>query len=220
VRDNIARDWNHITETVVSLGVPELADVVGGQMFAGANSMTTSTTNQAYHLADHIAGFTDKELQHIITVIAGWPGDSGGSESLSKILHGLDYAAAGRCPSWEEGVRLKLALIWATFAFRPVHVQFCRSTLELASPSLGSFSLKHLMQYLLLVSYRAEDKDLVLDSLKGTDSLEAMAASIDKSFLQLSQTEAAVVYSALHHLSPETAAGLGARIHSTYGFRL
>jgi len=158
VRDNIARDWNHITETVVSLGVPELADAVGGQMFAGANSMTTSTTNQAYHLADHIAGFTDKELQHIITVIAGWPGDSGGSESLSKILHGLDYAAAGRCPSWEEGVRLKLALIWATFAFRPVHVQFCRSTLELASPSLGSFSLKHLMQYLLLVSYRAEDK--------------------------------------------------------------
>jgi len=76
------------------------------------------------------------------------------------------------------------------------------------------------MQYLLLVSYRAEDKDLILDSLKGTDSLEAMAASIDKSFLQLSQTEAAVVYSALHHLSPETAAGLGARIHSTYGFRL
>merc|ERR1719509_497503 len=67
-------------------------------MFAGANSMTTSTTNQAYHLADNIAGFTDKELQHIITVIAGWPGDSGGSESLSKILHGLDYAAAGRCP--------------------------------------------------------------------------------------------------------------------------
>ena len=39
VRDNIARDWNHITETVVSLGVPELADAVGGQMFAGANSM-------------------------------------------------------------------------------------------------------------------------------------------------------------------------------------
>ena len=36
-RDNIVEDWNHIDETVTSLGVPEMADVIGGQMFAGGH---------------------------------------------------------------------------------------------------------------------------------------------------------------------------------------
>jgi len=31
VRENIIEDWNHIHETVISLGVPEWADVIGGQ---------------------------------------------------------------------------------------------------------------------------------------------------------------------------------------------
>ena len=38
VREDIVKDWNHIHETVLSLGVPELADIVGGQLFAGAHS--------------------------------------------------------------------------------------------------------------------------------------------------------------------------------------
>ena len=52
VREDVVKDWNHIHETVriVSktfhhaifyqvrdLGVPEIADVIGGQIFAGAN---------------------------------------------------------------------------------------------------------------------------------------------------------------------------------------
>ena len=37
VRENILKDWNHIHETVISLGIPEIADVVGGQMFAGGH---------------------------------------------------------------------------------------------------------------------------------------------------------------------------------------
>ena len=36
-RDNLIEDWNHIDETVINLGVPEMADVIGGQMFAGGH---------------------------------------------------------------------------------------------------------------------------------------------------------------------------------------
>jgi hypothetical protein len=36
-RENIVDDWNHIHETVLDLGVPEMADVIGGQMFAGGH---------------------------------------------------------------------------------------------------------------------------------------------------------------------------------------
>ena len=36
-RDNLVEDWNHINETVTNLGVPEIADVIGGQMFAGGH---------------------------------------------------------------------------------------------------------------------------------------------------------------------------------------
>ena len=87
-------------------------------------------------------------------------------------------------------------------------------------------------EYEMWVIIHISLQDFILASLKGSDSLEAMAASIDRNFFQLSQTEvreadthhqplqAAVVYSALHHLGPEAAAGLGSRIHSTYGFRL
>lgn len=37
VRENVIEDWNHINETVRDLGVPEMADIIGGQMFAGNN---------------------------------------------------------------------------------------------------------------------------------------------------------------------------------------
>ena len=36
-RENVVEDWNHINETVISLGTPETADVIGGQMFAGGH---------------------------------------------------------------------------------------------------------------------------------------------------------------------------------------
>ena len=36
-RENVVKDWNHIHETVIDLGVPEMADVIGGQMFAGSH---------------------------------------------------------------------------------------------------------------------------------------------------------------------------------------
>ena len=36
-RENVINDWNHIHETVMDLGVPEMADVIGGQMFAGGH---------------------------------------------------------------------------------------------------------------------------------------------------------------------------------------
>ena len=36
-RENVIQDWNHINDTVRDLGVPEMADIIGGQMFAGNN---------------------------------------------------------------------------------------------------------------------------------------------------------------------------------------
>ena len=70
--------------------MPEIADVVGGQIFAGANgryhsrivilrrkkinipsSSTLCTTSLAYQLADNLEMFTDSELRHIIAVIKG-----------------------------------------------------------------------------------------------------------------------------------------------------
>ena len=36
-RENVVEDWNHINETVLDLGVPEMADIIGGQMFAGGH---------------------------------------------------------------------------------------------------------------------------------------------------------------------------------------
>ena len=36
-RENVIDDWNYIHETVIDLGIPEMADVIGGQMFAGNN---------------------------------------------------------------------------------------------------------------------------------------------------------------------------------------
>lgn len=36
-RENLVENWNHINETVLNLGVPEWADVVGGQLFAGGH---------------------------------------------------------------------------------------------------------------------------------------------------------------------------------------
>ena len=46
-RENIIQDWNHIHETVLNLGVPEFADVIGGQMFAGGHLRFWNEHSQA-----------------------------------------------------------------------------------------------------------------------------------------------------------------------------
>ena len=69
-RDNLIQDWNHIDETVTSLGVPEMADVIGGQMFAGNNLRSTTTSCLTLRLADKILLMTDFELKHLIRSIS------------------------------------------------------------------------------------------------------------------------------------------------------
>jgi len=59
-----------------------------------------------------------------------------------------------------------------------------------------------------------------LESLGADGLLEEVAATIETNFHRLTETEVAVVYSALHHLSSGLAKGLGEKIHRTYGFRL
>jgi len=217
VREDVVKDWNHIHETVRDLGVPEIADVIGGQIFAGANGSTLCTTSLAYQLADNLEMFTDSEICHIIKVIKGWPREVIDSESLNKILSSLDGLAAKRCESWENTERLQLALIWASYSFRPSQVEFCRASLQLSAESLSSLSLPSLLQYLLLVSYRADDREIILESF---ENIEEVANILETNFHKLTETEVAVAYSALHHLSPGVTKGLGERIHKTYGFRL
>lgn len=217
VREDVVKDWNHIHETVRDLGVPEIADVIGGQIFAGANGSTLCTTSLAYQLADNLEMFTESEICHIIKVIKGWPREVIDSESLNKILSSLDGLAAKRCESWENTERLQLALIWASYSFRPSQVEFCRASLQLSAESLSSLSLPSLLQYLLLVSYRADDREIILDSF---ENIEEVANILETNFHKLTETEVAVAYSALHHLSPGVTKGLGERIHRTYGFRL
>merc|ERR1719400_655511 len=182
VREDVVKDWNHIHETVRDLGVPEIADVVGGQIFAGANGSTLCTTSLAYQLADNLEMFTDPELRHIIAVIKGWPRGVVDSESLNKVLTSLDGLAAKRCETWDEIERLQLALIWASYSFRPSQSEFCQATIKLVASSLPSLPLSSLLQYLLLVSYRADDKEVFLDSLVAGGMMQALADTLDSNF--------------------------------------
>jgi len=220
LRKDVAREWNHIYETVRDLGVPEMADVIGGQVFAGGNARATCTTALAIQLADNLHLLTNAELWHIIAAMRGWPGDASSSESLNRVLTSIDGLAAERCPAWEEEERLELALTWAAYPFRPSQSSFVRTCLMLSGPSLPLLSLPSLLHYLLLVSYRADDKLLVLGNFVGIDELEGAARTLDTEFHRLTETEVAVAYSALRHLNPEVAKGLGVKIHQTFGFRL
>jgi len=220
LRKDIAREWNHIYETVRDLGVPEMADVIGGQIFAGGHARATCTTALTIQLADNLHLLTDAELWHIIAAMRGWPGDANSSESLNHVLTSIDGLAAERCAAWEEEERLELALTWAAYPFRPSQSSFVRTCLMLSAPSLPSLPLSSLLQYLLLVSYRADDKLLILGNFVGVEELDGAARTLDTQFHQLTETEVAVAYSALRHLNPEVAKGLGVRIHQTFGFRL
>ena len=80
----------------------------------------------------------------------------------------------------------------------------------------------------------------MLGNFVGIEELEGAARTLDQEFHRLTETEVgnaiawspshhqiilktvqvAVAYSALRHLNPEVAKGLGVRIHQTFGFRL
>jgi len=220
LRKDIAREWNHIYETVIVLGIPEMADVVGGQISARGPSVATCTTALTIRLADNLQMLTDAELRHIIAAMRGWPGDASSSESLNQVVTKVDELAAQRCGAWDEKERLELALTWAAYPFRPSQSSFVRTSLMLSGPSLPSLPLPSLLQYLLLVSYRAEDKLLVLGNFVSVDELEGAARTLHEEFHRLTETEVAVAYSALRHLNPEVVKELGAKIHLTFGFRL
>merc|ERR1719447_1844754 len=72
LRKDITREWNHIYETVRDLGVPEMADVIGGQISARGPSVATCTTALTIRLADNLQMLTDAELRHIIAAMRGW----------------------------------------------------------------------------------------------------------------------------------------------------
>jgi len=218
-RENIVADWNHIHETVIDLGVPEMADIIGGQMFAGGHLRSTTTSCLTLRLADNLALMTDRELQHLLQAISNWPADAGGSETLMKVLDKLDTECARRCELWELQDTVKLALIWVRYSFRPEQCQFATKVLEMASFKIHEFRLAELVPYLLLLSYLSHLAPQIGTKLD-QNQLRGAEKRLTKDFLNLDQTELAVVYSALNTLSQPGPEELKQKIQDTYGFRL
>ena len=231
VRENIIEDWNHIHETVINLGVPEWADVIGGQMFAGGHLRSTTTSCLTLRLADNLVMMRDEELRHLVHAIKVWPGDAGESETLSTLVRSLDQECAIRCPSWSPGDNIHLALIWARFAFRPEISQFASKVIDMSSAEIHKpSSVDHLLSYLLLISYWSDIASLLRLDMS---SLRVVEDKLTVEFWdKMDQTEVAMVYTALSLLwqkaVTQSAAGevttsplrLKEKIQNTYGFRL
>ena len=229
VRENIIEDWNHIHETVLSLGVPEWADVIGGQMFAGNNLRSTTTSCLTLRLADHLGLMTDEEVRHLVTSVQCWPGDAGESETLSTLVQSLDTECAARCHAWPESDNIDLAIVWARFTFRPEISQFASKVIEMSSTDIHNPpSLDYLLAYLLLVSYWSNIASLLRLDISSLRAVEDKLLS--EYWDRMDQTEVAMVYTALtllwrqavdHSSTGENAPSrLKQKIHNTYGFRL
>jgi len=220
-RDNLIEDWNHINETVTNLGVPEIADVIGGQMFAGGHLRTTTTSCLTLRLADNLILMTDSELHHLIRSIYCWPGDAGDSQTLVGVVTKLDWECSRRCEEWDmTRANLPLSLLWTRFSFRPENSQFVSKVLEMATASVHQFHLQDLLSYLLLLSYSPHS--LSSENIEKT-ALRRIEETILKEFANIDQIEIAMVYSALDFLwSKEegSPSRLKDKIQNTYGFRL
>ena len=232
VRENIIEDWNHIHETVISLGVPEWADVIGGQMFAGGHLRSTTTSCLTLRLADNLVMMRDEELRHLVHAIKVWPGDAGESETLSTLVRSLDHECAIRCDSWSVGDNIDLALILARFAFRPEISQFASKVIQMTSAEIDKpSSLDLLLSYLLLISYWSDIASLLRLDIS---SLRVVEDKLVVEFWdKMDQTEVAMVYTALNLLWQRAVTQsaveenittsplrLKEKIQNTYGFRL
>ena len=231
-RDNVIEDWNHIHETVINLGVPEWADVIGGQMFAGNNLRSTTTSCLTLRLADNLVMMSDIEIQHLVTAIKVWPGDAGESETLSALVRSLDQECATRCVSWSAADNMDLALMWGRFAFRPEISQFATRVIEMTSAEIDkSWSVDHVLTYLLLISYWSDIASLLRMDM---DQLRVLETRLTVEFWdKMDQTEVAMVYTALNLLWQKAVnqsevekdvstspLRLKEKIQNTYGFRL
>jgi len=187
-RHNIVNDWNHIHETVIDLGVPEMADVIGGQMFAGGHLRSTTTSCLNLRLADNLSLMTDKELQHLICAISDWTADTGGSETLMKVLDNLDSECALRCERWNMEDNLKFALMWVHYRFRPEQCQFVGKVLEMGSSKLQEFQISQLIHCLLTLSYACEMAQQLSNSID-QKQLEEVEKNLSQNFFSLHQTD-------------------------------
>jgi len=218
-RQNVIDDWNHIHETVIDLGIPEMADVIGGQMFAGNNLRSTTNSCLTLRLADNLVLMTDNELQHLICAISDWPADAGGSDTLMKVLDMLDTECALRCERWELEDNLKFALMWVRYKFRPEQCQFVGKVLEIGSSKLPELRISQLIHYLLVLSYASDLAPQVSNSMDQKQLQEA-EKNLTRNFFSLDQTEVAMVYSGLNMISEHGPEELKRKIQDTYGFRL
>ena len=226
-RDNVINDWNHIHETVLDLGVPEFADIIGGQMFAGNNLRTTTTSCLTLRLADNVKLLRDSELRHVLLSVYCWPGDAGHSETLERLVAALDTECALRCGAWPLADTIALALIWARFSFKTENHKFSSKVLEMSASKVAEAHLELLLSYLLLVSYSYHNLLSLQLQLRFDDKmLKSIEEKLTIDFWsKMDQTEVAMVYTALNLIWQRTQEGgcpvrLKQKIENTYGFRL
>ena len=89
----------------------------------------------------------------------------------------------------------------------------------MASFKIHEFRLAELVPYLLLLSYLSHLAPQIGTKLD-QNQLRGAEKRLTKDFLNLDQTELAVVYSALNTLSQPGPEELKQKIQDTYGFRL
>jgi len=219
-RENVTRDWNHISETVQDLGIPEMADVIGGQMFAGGHLRHTTTCCLAMRLADNIFHLTDEELQLALRDVSGWPADASNSEVLICLFKKVDEECSKRCKGWPVNETMQLATIWSRGPFRPRKPSdktFHRIAILQTAEELTSLSMEDLMRFLLLCCYESSTASEVSLSPESQQHIEEQLC---EGFFSLSESEVALGYTALsiplRHKSPR----LKQLIESNYGFRL
>ncbi|XP_023349458.1 uncharacterized protein LOC111718169 isoform X2 [Eurytemora carolleeae] len=217
LRENVTRDWNHISDTIQDLGIPEFADVVGGLMFAGGHLRQTTTCCLTLRLADHISLLNDEELKLCIRDTSGWPSDVSNSEVCEAVFKQIDQVCSSRCSTWNLTDLLEYSLLSSTGHYISKEKLFQKSSLTHATLQLNNLSLRGTMLYLLLCSY---EYNIASELSISEEDGKKMENTLIKGFNKLIEVECALVYSALKTGLRYEPAQLKSKIESTYGFRL
>jgi len=216
-RENVTRDWNHISDTVQDLGIPEFADVIGGQMFAGNNLRQTTTCCLTLRLADNIDLLSDEELKQCIDDVTRWPSDVTNSDVLQAVYCSIDKVTSGRCEAWSTSDSINFALLWSRGPFRRKEKLFQSAVLNNVIGNIAQLSTDEIMRFFLLCSYEAKTASELTLSEKDKQTLEDHVIG---EFNALSESEVALAYTALHIILRHKPLDLKKKMEDSYGFRL
>jgi len=217
IRENVTRDWNHISETVQDLGIPEFADVIGGQMFAGGHVRHTTTCCLTLRLADNLNHLADKELVTCLNDVSVWPSDASTSDSLTAVFKSIDKELSIRCAKWDTVDNIQFALLWSRGPARTAEKLFEKRVLKLASKDILNLSLDDCLTFLLFCSYESKiASELVL----GEEEKLFLESQLLKGLHSMSETEISLGYTSLSTILRHKSMALKTKIEGCYGFRL